>query len=68
MNKRMQTFLFTLPTTIEASWMIGSTSLGVYNSIFNTTTKNINFEFYTDNFEELSFTELKDELEKILDI
>ena len=45
--------------------MIGLTSLEVYNSIFNITENN-EFELYTDLFDELSFTELKHELEEIL--
>ena len=38
----------------------------VYNSIFNITHENNNFELYTDNFDDFSFDELKDELEEIL--
>ena len=48
--------------------MIGSTSIEVYISIFNPTEENNNFELFTDNFDEFLFTELKDELEEILDI
>ena len=47
--------------------MVGLISLEVYNSIFNITEENNKFEFYTDTFEVFSFTELKDELEEILD-
>ena len=48
--------------------MIGLTSLEVYNSTFNTNDENNKFELYTDTFDEFSFEELKDELEKILSI
>ena len=48
--------------------MIGLTSLEVYNSVFNTNTKNIKFELYTDAFDKFSFEELKGELEEILTI
>ena len=46
--------------------MIGLTTLKLYNSIFNRNTTNNNFELYTDNFDEFSFEELKEELEKSL--
>ena len=45
--------------------MIGLTSLEVNNSIFNITEENNKFEFYTDTFDDFSFTELKDELDEI---
>ena len=48
--------------------MIGLTSLEVYNSIFNLTEEKNKFELHTDNFDEFSFTEFKDELEEILDV
>ena len=47
--------------------MIGSTSLEVYISLFNINTTNHKFELSTDTFDQFSFTELKDELEEILD-
>ena len=34
-SKPRETFHFKPPTSIEGSWMIGLTSLEVYNSIFN---------------------------------
>ena len=46
--------------------MTGLTSLEVYNSIFKITEENNKFDFHTDNFEKISFTELKNELEEIL--
>ena len=48
--------------------MIGLKSLEVNNSIFNINQKNNKFEPYTDTCDEFSFTELKDELEEILNI
>ena len=45
--------------------MLGLTDLEVYNSIFNITEENNKFELYTDNFDKISFTELKDEVEEI---
>ena len=47
--------------------MLELTSLEVYNFVFNLTEKNNDFEFYTDYFDEFSFTELKDELYEISD-
>ena len=46
--------------------MIGLTSLEVYISAYNITEEINKFECYTAFFHELSFTELKDELAKIL--
>ena len=48
--------------------MIGLPSLEAYNSIFNIPEENIKFELYTDNFDEFSFSELKNELEEILSV
>ena len=44
------------------SWMIGLTSLEVYNSFFNITEENNKFELYTDTFNEFSFSEQEDEV------
>ena len=63
-----ETFHSKPPISIEGSWMIGLTSLDVYNSIFNITEKNKKFELLTDIFDELSFTKLKDELEAIYNV
>ena len=46
--------------------MIGLTNLEKYNCIFNIKEQNDKFELYTDNFDEFSFDELKDEVEEIL--
>ena len=48
--------------------MIGLINLEVYNSIFNITEENNNFELYRDTSAKFGFLELKDELEEILDI
>ena len=48
--------------------MIDVLSREVYNSMFNVTEENNKFEIYRDTFDELSFDELKDELEEILNI
>ena len=48
--------------------MIGLTSPEVYNSKFNITEQNKDFELYTDIYEEFTFMELKDELEEIFNI
>ena len=66
LSQSRQTTHFSPPISIKGSWMIGLTSLEFYNSIFNITEENNKFELYTDNFDEFSFSELKDELEDIL--
>ena len=55
------------PIQIKGNWMVVLTDLEVYNSIFDINTTNNKFEHYTEKFDEFSFEELKDELEKILD-
>ena len=68
MIKPKEIFRFNPPIHIKGDWMLGLTDLEVYNSIFNITKENNKFELYTDNFDEFSFEELKDELEGILNI
>ena len=68
MDKSKQTFHFNAPIPIEGSWMIGLTSLEVYNSVFNITEENNKFELYRDNSNRFGFLALKDELEEILNI
>ena len=53
---------------LDSKWMIGSASLEVYKSIFNITEENNKCELHADLVDEFLFTELKDELEEILDI
>ena len=46
-------YLFQIsPIPIERSWVIGLTSLEVYNSTFIINSKSNNFELYTDSFDE----------------
>ena len=66
MTKSREIFHFKTPIPIQEDWMIGLTSLEVFISLFNNNTTNNKFELYTDTFDEFSFTELKDELEEIL--
>ena len=68
MIKPRETFHFKPPITIEGEWMVGSTDLEVYNSIFNITQKNNKFEIYRDMSDKFGFLELKDEIEENLDI
>ena len=68
MTKPKETFHFKTPIHIKGDWMIGILDLEVYNSIFNITKENNKFELYTDTFDEISFEELKDEFEEILNI
>ena len=56
------------PVQIEGSWMIGLTSLELYNSFFNITEENNKFELFTDNFDEFSLAELKNEFDEFLSI
>ena len=53
---------------LASKWMIGLTILEVYNSFFKITEENNKFELCIDNFDEISFEELKDELERNLSI
>ena len=48
--------------------MVGLTTLEVYKSFFNIAEQNNKFDLFTDNFDEFSFEESKDELEEILSI
>ena len=48
---------------LDCNWMLRLKKIEVSNAIFNITEEKNKFELYTDNFDELSFEELKDELE-----
>ena len=48
MTKPRERFHFNTPTSIQRSWMLGLTSVEVYNSILKITEKNIKFELSTD--------------------
>ena len=52
------------PTSIERCWMLGSTRLELYISILIITGEKC--ELYTNNFDEFSFAELRDELKEFL--
>ena len=68
MDKPRETFHFKPPIQIQGDWMIGLTNLELYNSIYNITEKNNNFEIYSDISNKFGFLELKDKLEGILNI
>ena len=63
-----ETFPFSPPIQVKGDWTIGLTSLQVYNSIFNMTERNNQFELYRDYSNKFGFLELKDELEEIPNI
>ena len=46
MIKPRETFHFNPPVTVKEDWMIGLKDLEVYNSIYNVTQENNNFEIY----------------------
>ena len=71
MTKPRETFLFKPPIQINGDWMIGLTDLEVYNSIFNITEENNKFELYKfpdENAGGITYTKVRDEIEKCLDI
>ena len=66
--KQRETFHFTQPFENKGVWKLGLTDLEVYNSIFNINTTNNKLQLYTDTFDEVSFEEVKDELEEIISV
>ena len=71
MIKPRKTFHLNPPIQIKGDWMIGSTDLQVYNSIFNKTEENNKFELYKILAEKsggVSYTKLRDEIERDQDI
>ena len=71
MNKSKETFHFNPPIQIKEDWMLGLVDLEVYNSIFNKTEENIKFKFYKfpdDKAGGISYTKVKGEIERDLDI
>ena len=64
LTKSRETFSFkpSINLGLKFKCVIGSTSLEVYLSNFNTTEENNKFELYTDVFDEFLFKKLKDEL------
>ena len=67
-TKPRETIHFSPAIQINGNWMIGLTSLEIYNSIFNITEENNKFELSTYAFDECTFMELKDELEEIFNL
>ena len=71
MIKPSETFHFNRPIQIKGDGMIGLTDLEVYNSVFNITEKNNNFELYIFPDEKrggVSYEKVRDEIERDLDI
>ena len=71
MNKSRETFHFKPAIQVKEDWMLGLTDLEVHISIFNITEENIKFELYKLPDEKaggISYTKVRDEIEKDLDI
>ena len=71
MIKPRELFHFSPSIQNKGDWMIGLTYLGVYNSIFNITEENNKFELYKfpdEKADGISYTKVRDEIEKDLDI
>ena len=71
MNKSRESFHFKPPIQVKGDWMIGLTDLEVYNSSFNITEENNKFELYKFLDEKaggVTYTKVRDEIEKDLDI
>ena len=49
MNKQKESFSFDVPLELPEQWMMGVTSLEVYNTVYNITEKNNKFKLlYTE--------------------
>ena len=71
MIKPRETFHFKPPIQVKGDWMIGLVDLEVYNSIFNITEENNKFQLYKFPDEKsggISYTKVRDEIERDLDI
>ena len=71
MIKPREIFHFKPPVQIKGGWMIGSTDLEVYNSIFSITEQNNKLQLYNFPDEKavgVSYTKVRDEIERDLDI
>ena len=71
MTKQRETFHFKPPIQVKGDWMIGLVDLEVYNSILNITKQNNKFELYKFPDEKsggVSYTKVRDEIERDLDI
>ena len=70
-NKARETFHFNTSIQINGDWMIGLTSLEIYNSIFNIREENNNLELYNFPDEKsggISYEKVRDEFGKDLGI
>ena len=64
-----ETFYFKPPISVEESWLIGLKSLELFNSIFNITEENNNFEIYEvpdSKIGGISYEKVRDRNEKVL--
>ena len=71
MTKPRETFHFNPPIQTKEDWMLGLIRLEVYNSIFNITKENNKFKlckFPDEKSGGISYTKVRDEIEKDLDI
>ena len=71
MTKPRETFHFNPPVEVKENWMIGLTNLEVYSSFFNIPEESNKFElheFPDDEAGGISYTKVRDEIEKDLDI
>ena len=71
MTKPRETFHFNPPIQTKEDWVLGLVDLEVYNSIFNITEENNKFELYKFPDEKsggISYTKVRDEIERDLDI
>ena len=71
MIKPKETFHFNPPILVKEDWMLGLIDLEVYNSIFNITEENNNFELYKFPDKKacgVTYEKVRDEIEKDLDI
>ena len=70
MFKQRKTFHFSQPIQIKSDWMLGLTSLEVYNSLFNITGEINKFKLYKFPDEKsvgVSYENVRDEIERDLE-
>ena len=71
MNKPRETYHFKPPIQTKEDWMFGLVDLEVYNSVFNITEENNNFELYKFPDEKaggVTYEKVRDEIEKDLGV
>ena len=71
MTKPRETFHFKPPMQVKDDWMLGLTDLEVYNSIFNITEENNQFELYKfpdDKIGGVTYEKVRSAIERDLDI